>query len=97
LSYVDAGADGVFVPGAIGRDALRELTRAVPVPVNVLPVLPLDELAGLGARRVSTGSLPYRAAIDTAVAVAAAIRDGRPAPAATPYPDMQARLARFGS
>lgn len=96
-SYVDAGADGVFVPGGLGRDALRELTEALPVPVNVLPILPLDELAELGVRRVSTGSLPYRAAIDTAVAVAAAIRAGQPAPAATPYARMQARLARFSS
>lgn len=92
---MDAGADGVFVPGPVTRDALRELAAAISVPLNVLPILPLDELAELGVRRVSTGSLPYRAAIDTAVAVAATIRDGRPAPKATPYPDMQARLTRF--
>ncbi len=97
LSYVDAGADGVFVPGPIGRAALRELTTRIPVPVNVLPVLPLDELAALGVRRVSTGSLPYRAALDTAVAVAAGVRDGHRAPAATPYPDLQARLTRFSA
>ena len=94
-SYVDAGADGVFVPGPITRDALRDLAAAIPVPLNVLPILPLGELAELGVRRVSTGSLPHRAAIDTAVAVAATIRDGHPAPKATPYPDMQARLTRF--
>jgi 2-methylisocitrate lyase-like PEP mutase family enzyme len=95
LAYVDAGADGIFVPGPIGRDALRHLTAAIPVPVNVLPVLALDELAALGVRRVSTGSLPYRAAIDTAVEVAAEVRDGRPARPATPYPRMQERLAGF--
>lgn len=97
LSYVDAGADGIFVPGPVGRAAIRDLTTAISVPVNVLPVLPLDELAALGVRRVSTGSLPYRAAIDTAVEVAAAVRDGRPAPTATPYPQLQARLARFAT
>jgi 2-methylisocitrate lyase-like PEP mutase family enzyme len=95
LSYVDAGADGIFVPGPVEPDALRELVSAIPVPVNVLPVLPLAELAALGVRRVSTGSLPYRAAIDAAVEVATDVRAGRPARAATPYPRMQARLEKF--
>ena len=44
---------------------------------------------------MSTGSLPYRRAIDAAVEVATSVRDGRPVPAATPYPELQARLLRF--
>jgi hypothetical protein len=44
---------------------------------------------------VSTGSLPYRAAVDAAVAVANAARDAGELPAATPYPEAQARLARY--
>jgi 2-methylisocitrate lyase-like PEP mutase family enzyme len=97
LAYVEAGADGVFVPGASDPDDLRALTSAIPVPVNVLavPGRSLAELRDLGVRRVSTGSLPYRAAIDAAVEVAAAVRDGRPVPPATPYPEMQERLVRF--
>ncbi|MQA80009.1 MAG: isocitrate lyase/phosphoenolpyruvate mutase family protein [Streptosporangiales bacterium] len=96
-AYVDAGADGIFVPGASDPDELGQLTAGIPVPVNVLvvPGLSLTQLAELGVRRVSTGSLPYRAAIDAAVEVAANVRDGRAAPSATPYPDMQARLVRF--
>jgi 2-methylisocitrate lyase-like PEP mutase family enzyme len=96
-AYVAAGADGIFVPGASDPVELRELTSNIPVPVNVLvvPALSLEELAGLGVRRVSTGSLPYRAAIDAAVRVAAGVRDGAPVPAATPYPEMQERLVRF--
>jgi 2-methylisocitrate lyase-like PEP mutase family enzyme len=96
-AYVEAGADGIFVPGATDPAQLRELTAAIPVPVNVLahPTLSLAELGALGVRRVSTGSLPYRSAIDAAVAVAGSVRDGRPAPPATPYPEMQARLRRF--
>jgi hypothetical protein len=43
---------------------------------------------------VSTGSLPYRAAV-AAVAVAAAVRDVGELRAATPYPEAQARLARY--
>lgn len=95
-AYVAAGADGIFLPGADPAD-LRELTAGVPAPVNVLahPTLSLTELAGLGVRRVSTGSLPYRTAIDAAVEVAANLRDGRPVRAATPYPRMQERLVRY--
>jgi 2-methylisocitrate lyase-like PEP mutase family enzyme len=95
-AYVAAGADGIFVPGARQPADLQALADAIPVPVNVLvtPGLSLDDLAALGIRRVSTGSLPYRAAIDAAVDVATALRDGRAVPSATPYPEMQARLER---
>jgi 2-methylisocitrate lyase-like PEP mutase family enzyme len=95
--YVEAGADGVFVPGASDPDLLRELAANIPVPLNVLvhPVLSLDALADLGVRRVSTGSLPYRAAIHAATEVADAVRAGRPVPAAAPYPDLQARLVEY--
>ncbi|WP_028636914.1 isocitrate lyase/PEP mutase family protein [Nocardioides sp. URHA0032] len=97
MAYVAAGADGVFVPGLTDPAAIREIAAAVPAPLNLLPVpgMTLAELAGLGVRRVSTGSLPYRAAVDAAVAVATTIRDGGPPPAATPYDEAQARLRRY--
>ncbi len=93
-AYTDAGADGIFVPGATAPTVLRELTSAIPLPVNVLavPDLTVAELAGLGIRRISTGSLPYRAALHAAVQAATAVRDGTRPPVATPYPDLQARL-----
>ena len=96
-AYVEAGADGIFVPGASDPEVLSTLTAAIPVPVNVLviPTLSLDELAALGVRRVSTGSLPYRAAIHAAAEVASAIRDGRDLPDAAPYPDLQSRLVQY--
>ena len=96
-AYVAAGADGVFVPGATDPGELRELSGAIPVPLNVLvvPGLSLAELGELGVRRVSTGSLPYRAAVDAAVGVAEAVRDGVAVPSATPYPEMQARLVDY--
>jgi 2-methylisocitrate lyase-like PEP mutase family enzyme len=57
--YVDAGADGIFVPGASDPAVLRDLPAHIPRPLNVLaiPGVTLDELAELGVRRVSTGSL----------------------------------------
>ncbi|MGW8672016.1 isocitrate lyase/PEP mutase family protein [Streptomyces niveus] len=97
--YVEAGADGVFVPGATDPALLRELAAAIPVPLNVLaiPALSPAELGELGVRRVSTGSLPYRAALHAAVAVAQAVRGTGTVPAATPYPQLQARLVDYTS
>ncbi len=96
-AYTAAGADGIFVPGATEPAELRALAAAIPVPVNtlVVPDLPLKRLAELGIRRVSTGSLPYRAALDAAVGVATAVRDGDPPAAATPYEEAQQSLVRF--
>ena len=95
--YAEAGADGIFLPGATDPTTLERLTAAIPLPVNVLvvPGLTLTDLKNLGVRRVSTGSLPYRAAIDAAVDVAAAVRDGREVPAATSYAASQRRLLDF--
>jgi 2-methylisocitrate lyase-like PEP mutase family enzyme len=97
LAYVEAGADGVFLPGATDPEELSRFAREIGVPVNVLahPKLTVSELGGLGIRRISTGSLPYRAAIDAAVRAATVVRDGGTAPGATPYPEMQERLVRF--
>jgi 2-methylisocitrate lyase-like PEP mutase family enzyme len=95
--YVRAGADGVFVPGASEPAVLREICESVPVPVNtlVIPGSSLSELSAFGVRRVSTGSLPYRAAVRAAVEVADAVREGRAMPAAVPYPELQARLVDY--
>jgi 2-methylisocitrate lyase-like PEP mutase family enzyme len=92
-AYVAAGADGIFVPGVTAPADLEVLAAQIPVPVNVLvvPALTISDLARLGIRRVSTGSLPYRAAID------AAVRDGGKPPAAAPYAEAQARLAKYAS
>jgi 2-methylisocitrate lyase-like PEP mutase family enzyme len=99
LAYVEAGADGVFVPGAAEPEMLRALSAAIPVPLNVLviPALSLGRLAALGVRRVSTGSLPYRAAIQAAADVATAVRDGRDVPPAAAYPDLQTRLVQYAT
>jgi 2-methylisocitrate lyase-like PEP mutase family enzyme len=96
-AYADAGADGIFVPGLADAGDIRSITAGIGLPVNVLahPSLTVAELGELGVRRVSSGSLPYRAAVDAAVNVARALRDGTPLPAATSYWEMQARLVAF--
>jgi 2-methylisocitrate lyase-like PEP mutase family enzyme len=95
--YVAAGADGIFVPGVSDPEVLRELAGAIDRPLNVLAVPGLSpvDLAALGVRRVSTGSLPYRAALHAAVAVAVAARAGLKFPSAVSYPDMQEGLVRY--
>lgn len=90
--YVAAGADGIFVPGALTGAEVRALVDGVAAPLNVLcGGHPLADLAGMGVRRVSTGSLLFRTALSAAVGAAAAVRDGRepdgPAPQA--YSDVQ--------
>jgi 2-methylisocitrate lyase-like PEP mutase family enzyme len=44
---------------------------------------------------VSTGSLPYRAAIHAAVDAATAVREHAAIPAATPYAELQNRLSDY--
>jgi 2-methylisocitrate lyase-like PEP mutase family enzyme len=95
--YVAAGADGIFVPGATEPEVLRRLAGELPVPLNVLaiPGRTLAELGECGVRRVSTGSLPYRAAIRAATGAAAAVRDGGELPPAAVYADLQAAMTRY--
>ena len=76
--YLDAGADGVFVPGLAREDDIAAVVAAVDAPLNVLhvPALGVERLAELGVRRISTGSLLFRAALHAAVETANAVRDG---------------------
>jgi 2-methylisocitrate lyase-like PEP mutase family enzyme len=77
--YAAAGADGVFVPGLVEPADVAAVVAAVDVPVNVL-FLPgrhtVRSLAELGVRRVSMGSLLFRAALAAAAETAVAVRDG---------------------
>jgi 2-methylisocitrate lyase-like PEP mutase family enzyme len=57
--YVDAGADGVFVPGVTDSATVATLARDISVPLNVMAGLgapSVAELGALGVARVSLGS-----------------------------------------
>ncbi len=57
-TYVDAGADGIFVPGVTDAATITALARDIPVPLNVMagPGAPtVAELGALGVARVSLG------------------------------------------
>ncbi|WP_433265004.1 isocitrate lyase/PEP mutase family protein [Actinosynnema sp. CS-041913] len=86
--YVDAGADGIFVPG-LPEDEIAQVVAAVPVPLNVLAQLNIHRLAELGVRRVSTGSLLFRAALQATVTTARAVRDGEPVGEVPGYDEVQ--------
>lgn len=60
VAYRDAGADALYAPGLIDLAQIASVVEAVQAPVNVLalPAAPtISELASVGVRRVSTGSL----------------------------------------
>ncbi|WP_026411494.1 isocitrate lyase/phosphoenolpyruvate mutase family protein [Actinomadura oligospora] len=92
--YEQAGADGVFVPGLSDPDAIAALTATLVVPLNILfkqEGPSLTELAALGVRRISLGSLLYRRALAAAVTAATDIRDGRRTDLSAPsYAEVQA-------
>ncbi|MDH6143231.1 2-methylisocitrate lyase-like PEP mutase family enzyme [Kitasatospora sp. GP30] len=64
-AYLDAGATGIFVPGAVDAAVIADLTEGIPAPVNILvgPGAPsVAELSKLGVARVSLGSWVAEAA-----------------------------------
>jgi 2-methylisocitrate lyase-like PEP mutase family enzyme len=65
VAYRDAGADCVYAPWLRDLDRIAAVVEAVDAPVNVLAVPggpTIAELASVGVRRVSTGSLLAAAA-----------------------------------
>jgi 2-methylisocitrate lyase-like PEP mutase family enzyme len=76
-AFADAGADVIYAPGLITREEIGAVVKAVaPKPVNVLGggSLSLNELAGLGVKRVSVGSALARAAYGEFLRAAEEIR-----------------------
>jgi len=72
--YLDAGADGIFVPGVADPSVIAELVQRIPAPLNVMvgPGSPtVAELGRLGVRRVSAGAGIALAAYSVVAAAAA--------------------------
>lgn len=62
-AFVAAGADGVFLPSVSDPEAIRQLVKEIPAPLNVLAgagTPGLKELEDLGVARVTFGSGPMR-------------------------------------
>ncbi|MEV0336367.1 isocitrate lyase/phosphoenolpyruvate mutase family protein [Nocardia sp. NPDC050717] len=94
--YAAAGADGIFVPGVTDPDTITTLVGATTLPLNILytPAGPtVDAAAGLGVRRVSTGSALYRTALGAAIGLARTVRGDRGEHTAVPgYREIQSLL-----
>lgn len=63
--YRSAGADGIFVPGLIDDDLIGRLASAIRLPLNVMGrggISSAARLQALGARRLSSGTAPFRTA-----------------------------------
>ncbi|MGW1169739.1 isocitrate lyase/PEP mutase family protein [Streptomyces sp. NPDC002550] len=93
-AYQQAGADGVFVPGLTDPRRIAALVRHLEAPLNILysPAGPtVAQLADLGVRRISLGSLLYRRALGAALDAVTDIAAGRTADGTTPtYPEVRA-------
>ena len=82
LAYIDAGADGIFVPGLADLAEIATLARSLPVPLNIYagyPGAPTSPVLGeLGVRRISLGCGTMQASLaHLANITSEAIADGR--------------------
>jgi 2-methylisocitrate lyase-like PEP mutase family enzyme len=79
-AFADAGADVLYAPGLPGLDAIREVCKSVPKPVNVVMGLKgatysVDELAEAGVKRISVGGSFARAALGGFVRAAREVKE----------------------
>jgi 2-methylisocitrate lyase-like PEP mutase family enzyme len=79
-AYEAAGADVLYAPGLRRLNDVREVTRALTRPVNVVtgwldPDITLAELSEAGAKRISVGGALSRLALATFITAAQAMRE----------------------
>jgi 2-methylisocitrate lyase-like PEP mutase family enzyme len=82
-AFEAAGADALYAPGLVRPEDIRAVCSSVGRPVNVLMglarvdgrPLSVDELAGLGVRRISLGGALSRAALGAFVRAAREVRE----------------------
>jgi 2-methylisocitrate lyase-like PEP mutase family enzyme len=78
-AYAEVGADSLFVPGLIDLDTVAALTKASPLPINVMarPGAPtVAEFESAGVRRVSVGTSISQAAYSLAQRAATELTKG---------------------
>ncbi len=101
-AFAEAGADVLFAPGISTREEIAAVVKAVaPKPVNVImgradALFSLDELAGLGVRRVSVGSALFRAGYGAFLRAAREVRENGTftfAAEAIPFGELNAMFA----
>jgi len=89
-AYAQAGADCLFVPGLLDLDAIAELVRRSPLPVNIMAgpgAPPVAELAEAGVRRISVGTALAQTAYSSV------LRSARELLGAGTYSSLEAELS----
>ncbi len=98
LAYRDAGADAVYAPGLVDLEQIAAVVAAVELPLNVL-ILPggptVGELAGVGVRRISTGSLIAARAYGALIEAANALRTDGTSPSSDDLVPRESLRAAF--
>ena len=82
-AFAEAGADCVFVPGTIGREAVDELVKGIRAPLNIIlngAFHDLAELEAMGVRRLSVGSGPIRHILEQTIRMADKLHAGDVSP-----------------
>ena len=77
-AFVEAGADGIFVPGANGAATIGALAAGIGAPLNLISAAglpPRAELRALGVRRVSLGPRAMSATMGYLRALARDLRE----------------------
>ncbi|WFL76520.1 isocitrate lyase/phosphoenolpyruvate mutase family protein [Altererythrobacter arenosus] len=82
-AYADAGAGSLFVPFTTNRQCIAAICEGSPLPVNIIwtpasagGYASRQELAELGAARISHGHRPWAAAMDWLAEAAKLVLDG---------------------
>lgn len=78
-AFVEAGADCVFIPGAIDETTVAKLVNGINAPVNIILNGAYNDFAGLdklGVRRLSVGSGPVRYVYDKTISLAESLFNG---------------------
>ena len=76
-AYLEAGADGIFIPGLSDAAVIRDAVGAIEAPLNVLAgprTPPVAVLRELGVKRLSLGSGPMRATLGRLRTIAAELQ-----------------------
>ncbi|HET9392632.1 MAG TPA: isocitrate lyase/phosphoenolpyruvate mutase family protein [Candidatus Rubrimentiphilum sp.] len=76
--YAKAGADCIYILGVTDEEAIANLVRNIPAPLNILALPdapPIARLAELGVKRISYGPRPMRHAMTAFREAAQNVRD----------------------
>lgn len=100
-AYIEAGSDGIFIPGVSDIDLIGRLVEAIPAPLNVIVMdgtPPVADLEKAGLRRLSTGGRLAQAVLGLLSQAATELRDkgtyDKIFEYAMPYPDIQTLFRR---